>query len=149
MVVIEIPLYFTILSQLPYNRVLGTPTDETWPGVTELPDFKPNFPRWTQRPLVQVLPKLSTEGRDLLQVHLTLFISHPPHILGVTPLIKSRLSYCPLKSPPPMNTHFNLSLSDYFIKRLPVSLFSSAANAHLQPWEENNSKGCPPPLVFR
>jgi cyclin-dependent kinase 1 len=47
-------------------RVLGTPTDATWPGVTELPDFKQTFPRWTPKPMVQVIPKLGSEGRDLL-----------------------------------------------------------------------------------
>jgi len=27
-------------------RVLGTPTEEQWPGVTMLKDFKPIFPKW-------------------------------------------------------------------------------------------------------
>eukprot|EP01018_Ginkgo_biloba_P020448 Gb_39785 [translate_table: standard] len=27
-------------------RVLGTPNEETWPGVTSLPDFKSAFPKW-------------------------------------------------------------------------------------------------------
>lgn len=27
-------------------RLLGTPTEETWPGVTSLPDFKSAFPKW-------------------------------------------------------------------------------------------------------
>ncbi|CAF2987864.1 unnamed protein product [Rotaria sp. Silwood2] len=29
-------------------RTLGTPTDETWPGVVSLPEFKSSFPRWKQ-----------------------------------------------------------------------------------------------------
>ncbi|CAF0812417.1 unnamed protein product [Rotaria sordida] len=29
-------------------RTLGTPTDETWPGVVQLPEFKSSFPRWRQ-----------------------------------------------------------------------------------------------------
>merc|ERR1719265_969519 len=28
---------------------LGTPTEQTWPGVSELPDFKPTFPKWPAR----------------------------------------------------------------------------------------------------
>lgn len=32
-------------------RTLGTPTEETWPGVHELPDFKDSFPKWSPRPL--------------------------------------------------------------------------------------------------
>lgn len=27
-------------------RILGTPTKETWPGVTSLPDYKSTFPKW-------------------------------------------------------------------------------------------------------
>lgn len=27
-------------------RVLGTPNESTWPGVTSLPDFKSAFPKW-------------------------------------------------------------------------------------------------------
>lgn len=28
------------------QRVLGTPNEDTWPGVTSLPDFKSAFPKW-------------------------------------------------------------------------------------------------------
>jgi len=49
-------------------RILGTPTDAVWPGVSELPDFKQHFPRWNAKNLNQVVPKLSTEGCDVLQV---------------------------------------------------------------------------------
>ncbi len=27
-------------------RIMGTPKESMWPGVTNLPDFKPTFPRW-------------------------------------------------------------------------------------------------------
>ncbi|CAN6442564.1 unnamed protein product [Victoria cruziana] len=30
-------------------RVLGTPTEETWPGVTSLPDYKTSFPKWAPK----------------------------------------------------------------------------------------------------
>jgi serine/threonine protein kinase len=36
-------------------RCLGTPTEQSWPGVTSLPDFKSTFPRWDGEPLSQVL----------------------------------------------------------------------------------------------
>jgi len=39
-----------MLVSSPFNvvtcRLLGTPTEETWPGVTSLPDFKSAFPKW-------------------------------------------------------------------------------------------------------
>ena len=38
-------------------RLLGTPNVETWPGVKELPDYKDCFPKWTAKPLPEVLPE--------------------------------------------------------------------------------------------
>ncbi|XP_059876055.1 cyclin-dependent kinase 5 isoform X3 [Delphinus delphis] len=48
-------------------RLLGTPTEEQWPAMTKLPDYKPYpmYPATTS--LVNVVPKLSATGRDLLQ----------------------------------------------------------------------------------
>ncbi|KAK4321431.1 hypothetical protein Pmani_007751 [Petrolisthes manimaculis] len=48
-------------------KLLGTPTEETWPGMTSLPDYK-SFPLYQPTmTLSQVCPKLSSKGRDLLQ----------------------------------------------------------------------------------
>nr|XP_020451534.1 cyclin-dependent-like kinase 5 [Monopterus albus] len=48
-------------------RLLGTPTEEQWQTMTKLPDYKPYpmYPATTS--LVNVVPKLSSTGRDLLQ----------------------------------------------------------------------------------
>uniref|UniRef100_A0A0A9E4C6 Uncharacterized protein n=1 Tax=Arundo donax TaxID=35708 RepID=A0A0A9E4C6_ARUDO len=27
-------------------RIMGTPNEETWPGVASLPDYKSSFPKW-------------------------------------------------------------------------------------------------------
>ncbi|CAI0440392.1 unnamed protein product, partial [Linum tenue] len=35
-------------------RITGTPNEETWPGVTSLPDFKSTFPKWPSK--VSMLP---------------------------------------------------------------------------------------------
>ncbi|PSS03396.1 kinase-like domain-containing protein [Coniella lustricola] len=50
-------------------RVLGTPTEEIWPGVTSYPDFKASFPKWTRddKPLCQ---NLDSHGLDLLEAML-------------------------------------------------------------------------------
>ena len=49
-------------------RTLGTPDDTTWPGVTKLPDFKAQFPRWEPQSLSSILPvNLSAHGQDLFQ----------------------------------------------------------------------------------
>ncbi|XP_027727085.1 cyclin-dependent kinase 18 isoform X3 [Vombatus ursinus] len=48
-------------------RLLGTPTEETWPGVTSLPEFRNyNFPRYKPQPLINHAPRLDTDGIDLL-----------------------------------------------------------------------------------
>ncbi|CAL9206768.1 unnamed protein product, partial [Musa hybrid cultivar] len=49
-------------------RVLGTPNEDTWPGVTSLPDFKSAFPKWLSKDLVTVVPNLAAAGVDLLSV---------------------------------------------------------------------------------
>ncbi|RKP10988.1 kinase-like domain-containing protein [Thamnocephalis sphaerospora] len=48
-------------------RVLGTPNDDIWPGVSSLPDYKPSFPKWTPQPLSKVVPGLDPHGLDLLR----------------------------------------------------------------------------------
>lgn len=47
-------------------RVLGTPTEETWKGVTSLRDFKPTFPKWQPQPLSNYVKDLDSKGIDLL-----------------------------------------------------------------------------------
>ncbi|XP_012968751.1 cyclin-dependent kinase 3 isoform X2 [Mesocricetus auratus] len=47
-------------------RTLGTPSEATWPGVSQLPDFQGSFPRWTRRRLEEIVPSLGPEGKDLL-----------------------------------------------------------------------------------
>lgn len=48
-------------------RVLGTPTEEVWPGVSELKDHKPTFPQWKKRPLEEVVDCIDPDGMDLLK----------------------------------------------------------------------------------
>ncbi|XP_041056691.1 cyclin-dependent kinase 2-like isoform X1 [Carcharodon carcharias] len=47
-------------------RTLGTPNESVWPGVTQLPDFKANFPRWLRQDFNKILPNLDMDGKDLL-----------------------------------------------------------------------------------
>eukprot|EP00128_Syssomonas_multiformis_P006224 Colp12_sorted_trinity150504_noHs@6808 len=47
-------------------KVLGTPTPETWPQITEYPDYKPNFPIYPPQSLQSVCPNLDPYGLDLL-----------------------------------------------------------------------------------
>ncbi|KAJ4459628.1 putative Cyclin-dependent kinase A-1 [Paratrimastix pyriformis] len=46
-------------------RELGTPTEEVWPGVTKLPDYKSTFPNFRAKPWSQIMPQLDPVGLDL------------------------------------------------------------------------------------
>lgn len=60
-------------------KLLGAPTEETWPAVTQLPDYKPILVHHnTQVNWVQVVSKLNSKGRDLL-AHL--LVPNPNHRL--------------------------------------------------------------------
>lgn len=48
-------------------RILSTPTEETWPGVADLPDYKPSFPMWKGNSLMNTVKILDNVGLDLLQ----------------------------------------------------------------------------------
>lgn len=53
-------------------RVLGTPTEEDWPGVTSFPDFKSSFPKWVRKADELLVSNdgykvLGDDGLDLLE----------------------------------------------------------------------------------
>ncbi|CAL9160388.1 unnamed protein product [Musa hybrid cultivar] len=50
-------------------RVLGTPNEETWSGVTSLPHFKCSFPKWDPMDLAALVPNLEPAGVDLLSLY--------------------------------------------------------------------------------
>ncbi|PKK69730.1 kinase-like domain-containing protein [Rhizophagus irregularis DAOM 181602=DAOM 197198] len=50
--------------------VLGTPTEETWPRVSQLPEYKSDFAIYNRIPLESLLPKLDSSGIDLLSQQL-------------------------------------------------------------------------------
>lgn len=52
-------------------RLLGTPHEGVWPGVTSLPDFKTTFPQWARSPLTRAVPDLDKFGIDLLSELIT------------------------------------------------------------------------------
>mgnify|MGYP000270448700 FL=1 len=48
-------------------RVLGTPTEDNFPGVTGFSDYKPTFPKWSPVDLSSIVTELCDDGLDLLQ----------------------------------------------------------------------------------
>ncbi|XP_065115260.1 cyclin-dependent kinase 18 [Paramisgurnus dabryanus] len=48
-------------------RLMGTPTEETWPGISTNEEFKSYlFPQYRAQALINHVPRLDTEGIDLL-----------------------------------------------------------------------------------
>jgi len=54
--------------------MLGTPTEEQWPGVTSLRDWHV-YPRWESQSLARHVPTLGPDGLDLLSVSICIFSS--------------------------------------------------------------------------
>ncbi|KAK1906329.1 Cyclin-dependent kinase 17 [Dissostichus eleginoides] len=48
-------------------RLLGTPTEDNWPGITSIDEFKSHsFPKYKPQPLINNAPRLDSEGIELL-----------------------------------------------------------------------------------
>ena len=47
-------------------KLLGTPSEDVWPGVTKLRDWH-EFPQWHPQDLHRVFPRLCPDGIDLMQ----------------------------------------------------------------------------------
>ncbi|XP_016046566.2 cyclin-dependent kinase 16 isoform X2 [Erinaceus europaeus] len=48
-------------------RILGTPTEETWPGILSNEEFKTyNYPKYRSEALLSHAPRLDSDGADLL-----------------------------------------------------------------------------------
>jgi cyclin-dependent kinase 3 len=47
-------------------KILGTPGDSLWPGISRLPDYKDAFPKWHGNHISQVIPQLDALGVDLI-----------------------------------------------------------------------------------
>lgn len=48
------------------DRILGTPSEEEWPGVQDFPDFKASFPKWARDHDAMQIASLDDLGHDLL-----------------------------------------------------------------------------------
>jgi len=52
------------------RRLLGTPDENVWPGVTSFPDFKSSFPKWSRSETKALVSGLDENGLDLLDAML-------------------------------------------------------------------------------
>lgn len=47
-----------------FCRILRTPTEDIWPGVTQLTDYKATFPNWVSNNLASQVKTLDEDGLD-------------------------------------------------------------------------------------
>lgn len=60
-------------------KLLGTPTEDTWPGVSQLPEYKPYQMYVSNTNWLLIVPKLNSKGRELL---LNLLVCNPARRIG-------------------------------------------------------------------
>jgi len=48
-------------------RLMGTPSEHTWPGISRFPEYKPSFPVYGTTDLRNILPQVEPDAIDLLQ----------------------------------------------------------------------------------
>ena len=68
------------------RRLLGTPSEDVWSGVSRLRDWH-EFPQWKPQDLARVIPELDAHGIDLMskmlqydpakRIHATEALKHP------------------------------------------------------------------------
>ncbi|VDO82298.1 unnamed protein product [Soboliphyme baturini] len=55
-------------------QVLGTPDETIWPGISQLSDYKSNFPCWKPVSFQRLFPTVEEDGRELLSVSFSLVL---------------------------------------------------------------------------
>ena len=53
-------------------RLMGTPSEHTWPGISKYPEYKANFPVYATQDLRALLPQIDVQGIELLNQMLQL-----------------------------------------------------------------------------
>ena len=53
-------------------RLMGTPSERAWPGISQFPEYKPNFPVYATQDLRNILPQVDPVGLQLLSAMLQL-----------------------------------------------------------------------------
>lgn len=51
-------------------RILGTPNEDMWPGVTALQDWNDDFPVWPSLQIGHFVSNINSDGIDLIEVSL-------------------------------------------------------------------------------
>lgn len=56
-------------------KLLGTPSDKTWPDIMHLPEYKPDWQQFPPQPLSVAVPNLDPSGLELL----SMMLQYNPH----------------------------------------------------------------------
>jgi len=48
-------------------QIMGTPNEDTWPGITKLKDYSFSFPQWKPKKLKDLFPNFDKDGLDLME----------------------------------------------------------------------------------
>jgi len=48
-------------------RIMGTPSERSWPGISQYSEYKQNFQMFATQDLRSILPQIDPSGIDLLQ----------------------------------------------------------------------------------
>jgi len=64
-------------------RTLGTPTDEMWPGVRQLPNFLPIFPTYREQPLRSHFPEIAGQESVAFALLEEMLIFNPARRISV------------------------------------------------------------------
>jgi len=51
-------------------KLMGTPSEDIWPSISDLPDWRKDYPQYPAQPLHVIVPGLDDAGYDLLAVTL-------------------------------------------------------------------------------
>lgn len=57
-------------------RLMGTPNEQSWPGISQYPEYKTSWPYYVTQDLSQILPMIDPSGLDLLS---RLLVMQPNH----------------------------------------------------------------------
>lgn len=97
------------------NRLLGTPDEDAWPGVTQLPDYKGSFPQWKAKDIRTAVTGLNDASTDLLQVcsgYLPALCRLLDYMLTLLAQLPSACSPMTLRNVSQQNRHCSTSTSE-------------------------------------
>ncbi|CAL4119533.1 unnamed protein product, partial [Meganyctiphanes norvegica] len=116
-------------------QTLGTPNEATWPGLTNLPDYKKiTFPQSQPVPLEQVLPDAPTEAIDLIKKFLV--YHSEKRIPAKKALIHAYFFTAPMAAatcdlPLPQKEKRPAPATQEYVTDLPMSVIAERVSNHL------------------